>query len=101
MTNINSTMKSKNFPNVYKQAQRFANLTKELIVSGNIRRAKNCLHKAEYLFVIGTNEVKNAIVNVYVFSVTLFMEMHHYNIKQFLPKSLHSEYQKQIYSSGI
>lgn len=101
MTNINSTMKSKNFPNVYKQAQRFANLTKELIVSGNIRRAKNFLHKAEYLFVIGTNEVKNAIVNVYVFSVTLFMEMHYYNIKQFLPKSLHSEYQKQIYSSGI
>ena len=101
MTNINSTMKSKNFPNVYKQAQRFANLTKELIVSGNIRRAKSCLHKAEYLFVIGTYEMKNAIVNVYVYSVTNFMEIHHINISHILPKTLHSEYQKLIYSSGI
>lgn len=92
MTNINSTMKSKNIHNVYKQAQRFANLTKELIVSGNIRRNKNCLHMAEYLFVIGTNEMKNAIVNVYVFSVTNFMELHHTNIPHFLQKTLNSEY---------
>ncbi|HRI33202.1 MAG TPA: hypothetical protein PLD02_05580 [Saprospiraceae bacterium] len=101
MTNINSTMKSKNIPNVYKQAQRFANLTKELIVSGNNRITKNCLHKAEYLFVIGTNEMKNAIVNVYVFSVTNFMELHHTNIPHFLQKTLNSEYQKLIYSSRI
>ena len=88
MTNINSTMKSKNIHNVYKQAQRFANLTKELIVSGNIRRNKNCLHMEEYLFVIGTNEMKNAIVNVYVVSVTNFMEFHHTNIPHFLQKTL-------------
>lgn len=94
-------MKVKAIPNIYQQAQQLANLTKELILAGNIARAKSCLQKAEDIFKQGSNEMKNAIVNVYVFSVTLFMEMHHYNIKQFLPKSLHSEYQKQIYSSGI
>ena len=94
-------MKNKVIPNIYQQAQKLATLTKEFILAGNIAKAKSCLQKAEDIFKLGSTEMKNAIVNVYVFSVTVFMEMQHYNIKQFLPKSLHSEYQKQIYSSGI
>lgn len=94
-------MKVKAIPSIYQQAQQLANLTKENILAGNMTKAKTCLQKAEDIFKIEFTEMKNAIVNVYIFSVTLFMEMHHYNIKQFLPKSLHSEYQKQIYSSAI
>lgn len=101
MINIISTMNVKAIPSIYQQVQQLANLTKEHILAGNIAMAKSCLQRAEDIFKIGSTEMKNAIVNGYIFSVTLFMEMHQYNIKQFLPKSLHTEYQKQIYLSGL
>ena len=93
-------MKTQCIPNIYKQAQRFADLTKTLIMSGNIQRAKRCLQKAELIFNHGTAEVKNVITNVYVFSVSTFMEIHHCNIRNLFPESLQSEYQKQVNTSG-
>ncbi len=57
---------------IYKQAERFAETTKTAIISGNITRAKKCLSLAERLFISGSNETKNAISNVYVFSVSTF-----------------------------
>lgn len=93
-------MKAQSIPNIHKQAQRFADLTKTLIMSGNIQRAKQCLQKAEHIFNHGTLEVKNAITNVYVFSVSTFLELHHCNIRNLFPKSLQLEYQKQINNSG-
>ena len=35
---------------VYKQAERFAEITKRAIISGNINRAKKCLTLAEKLY---------------------------------------------------
>ena len=93
-------MKTNQSPNIYKQAQRCADLTKTLIMSGNIQRAKRCLQKAELIFNHGTAEVKNAITNVYVFSVSTFMELHHCNIKNLFPDSLRTEYLKQINNSS-
>lgn len=93
-------MKAQSIPTIYKQAQRFADLTKTLIMSGNIQRAKQCLQKAENIFNNGTAEVKNAITNVYVFSISTFMDLHHCNIRNLFPESLQLEYQKQINSSG-
>ena len=80
--------------------QRFADITKASIVSGNIKRAKRCLGLAERIFTLGSAEIKNAIVNVYVFSVSTFMEIHHCNIRNLFPESLQSEYKKQINTSG-
>ena len=54
---------------VYNRAERFANITKTAIISGNIVRAKKCLALAERLLATGSNETKLAISNVYVFSV--------------------------------
>ena len=79
--------------------QRFADVTKTLIIQGNIGRAKRCLNTAEEIFNKGTAEIKNVVSNVYVFSLTSFMEMHHCSIKNLFPESLKSEYQKQISSS--
>ena len=86
---------------VYKQAERFADITKKAIISGNINRAKKCLALAERLFETGSNETKNAISNVYVFSVSSFMELHHCTISNLFPKSLKAEYIKQINASGV
>ena len=87
--------------NIYKQAERFADLTKALIITGNISRAKKCFAVAEQLFETGSNETKNAISNVFLFSVSCFMELHKCNIRDLFPKSLQAEYTKQVCTSGI
>jgi hypothetical protein len=86
---------------IYKQAERFAEITKTAIITGNISRAKKCLALAESLLATGSNETKIAISNVYLFSVSSFMEMRHCNISNLFPKSLKAEYIKQINASGV
>jgi len=86
---------------VYKQAERFAEVTKTAIVSGNIARAKKCLALAERLFISGSSETKNAIANVYVLSVSTFMELRHCTISNLFPQTLKAEYIKQINTSGV
>ena len=86
---------------IYKQAERFAEITKKAIISGNINRAKKCLAVAERLFVSGSSETKNVISNVYVFSVSSFMELRHCSISNLFPPSLKTEYIKQINTSGV
>lgn len=86
---------------VYKQAERFAEITKTAIITGNINRAKKCLAMAERLFETGSSETKNAISNVYVFSVSSFMELRHCSISNLFPKSLKAEYIKQINAPGV
>ena len=86
---------------IYKQAERFAEITKKSIISGNIVRAKKCLALAERLFVTGSIETKNAISNVYVFSVSSVMEVRHCNISPLSPQTLKSEYNKQVNASGV
>jgi len=94
-------MKYNTQKNIYKQTQRFAEITKTLIMIGNINRAKHCLQIAENIYKNGSSEIKNVIINVYVFSVSSFMEIHHCNIRNLFPQSLHLEYQKQVKASGI
>ena len=94
-------MKNNPNQNIYTQMQRFADLTKELIITGNISRAKKCFAVAEKLFETGSNETKNAIANVFLFSVSCFMELHKCNIRDLFPQSLKAEYQKQVCASGI
>jgi hypothetical protein len=86
---------------VYKQAERFAEITKRAIITGNIIRAKKCLVLAEKLLETGSNETRNAISNVYIFSVSTFMELHHCTISNLFPKSLKAEYNRQINTSGV
>ena len=97
----NTNMKVDANPNIYKQAQRFADITKKLIQLGHIKLAKRCLLEAENIFLHGTTEVKNVISNIYVFSVSGFMELHRCSIKELLPPSLQTEYYKQVNTSGV
>ncbi|MGO4770436.1 hypothetical protein ACEN2I_02150 [Flavobacterium sp. W22_SRS_FK3] len=86
---------------IYKQAERFAEITKKSIISGNIFRAKRCLALAERLFISGSNETKNAISNVYVCSVSTFLEIRHCSISNLFPQTLKAECIKQINTSGL
>jgi hypothetical protein len=86
---------------IYKQAERFAEITKKAIISGNIIRAKKCLVIAEQLLETGTTETKNVISNVYVYSVSSFMELKHCSISNLFPKTLKEEYIKQINATSI
>lgn len=86
---------------IYQQADRFAEITKKAIISGNISRAKKCLEKAEQLFETGSNETKSVISNVYVYSVSTFMEIRNCSISGFFPKTLKAEYVKQINAASV
>ena len=86
---------------IYKQAERFAEITKKAIITGNINRAKKCLATAERLFISGSSETKNVISNVYIFSVSSFMELRHCTISNLFPASLKTEYSKQINISRL
>ena len=81
--------------------QRFADITKTLIMQGNINRTKHCLQIAEEIFNKGTGEIRNAVSNVYLFSVSSFMEINHINVRPLLPMNLEKEYVHQINASGI
>lgn len=81
--------------------QRFANITKQCIISGNIKRASKCLQVASQLLEQGSAEVKQAVAVVYVHTVSSFMELHHCSIRDLFPLVLRNEYHKQINTCGI
>lgn len=86
---------------IYNQAERFAEITKKLIRSGNINRAKKCLAFAERLFITGSSETKNAIATVYVLSVSSFVTVCHCTISNLLPQTLKTEYFQQLQNARI
>ncbi|GAA4758158.1 MULTISPECIES: DUF7674 family protein [Flavobacterium] len=87
--------------NLIKKMERFAEVTVNSLKLGKMVRAKRCFALAEDLFQKGNAEVKNAISNVYLYSVSHYLELNHFTMKQFLPVELHKEYVKQINTSGV
>lgn len=81
--------------------QRFANITKQCIISGNIKRASRCLQVASQLLEQGSDEVKQVVAVVYVHAVSSFMELHHCSIRELFPQSLRNEYLKQVNTGGL
>lgn len=94
-------MKANEGLTIYQQAQHYAEVTKNLIANGNIVRAKKCFQLAENIFVNGPSEIKNVVSNIYLYSVTRFMEMQRYNVRGLLPDTLRNEYIKQVNTSGL
>lgn len=86
---------------IYEKAERFAEITKTAIITGNITRAKKCLAVAEQLFKTGSNDTKIAVTNVYFLSIATFMEVKNCKISNLFPKTLQDEYVKQIIISRM
>ena len=90
--------------NVYKVMQVFANYTKQLAVTGNLKEVKHCFNVAEKLINEGNNIVKNGIFNCYLFSVSTVMDLTSpvsQTIKNLLTDSLRKEYYRQTGASCI
>jgi hypothetical protein len=83
------------------KAAQFAEVTKKFIKTGHIARAKKCLDIAELLFTTGSNETRTAIGNVYVNSVSTFMEIHNCTVSKLFPPTLKREYIAQVNTSGV
>ena len=92
-------MKNRSKQSIYIRMHRFAGITRQLILNGNIARAKKCLKIAENILKLGNNIERNAISNVFVFEVSTFLEIHRYNGPVLLPALLQAEYIKQVNSS--
>jgi hypothetical protein len=88
--------------NLIKIIDGFARYTIDLIKKGNLSAIKNCFGAAEQMLTDGSSEVRNAIENVYMFSISIFFDMAHAvsnQVKELLPAQLMEEYHKQIYTS--
>lgn len=83
------------------RAVQFAELTKGFIRNGQISRAKKCLDMAELLFKNGNSETRSAIGNIYVSSVSTFMEIRNCSIAKLFPPMLKQEYVMQVNTSGV
>ncbi len=85
----------------YKRAQRLAELTKVIIVQDNITRLKRYFVLAEKIYVAGNTEIKNAVLNVFLFSVSSFIEINKPRAINLLPEILRQQYYKQVITFGI
>ncbi len=81
---------------IYRQAAFYADLTKHLIIHGQLLRVKRCLAVAEKIFSQGNAEMKNAVINVYMYSIISFLEQQHCNIRNLLTGELKDAYIKQL-----
>jgi len=87
--------------NIYQRMQSFAALTKTLWVMGNMPRVARCLLLAEKRFLSGNAEMRNAISNVYLYSVSAFMEQNRCRASVLLPPALQAAYFRQINTSSL
>lgn len=100
----NKKMKTQQSKNLYKVMQRFADLTSKFILEGNINRAARCFKIADKLMTTGNIIIKNAVSNVYVYSLSLILDKrdeHYDEVMNVLPFSLKKEYENQSIGYGI
>lgn len=96
-------MKTQNSKNLYKAMQRFADITIGFMVQGKFNRASKCLLTADRLFNSGNNLIKNAISNVFVYSLSRVLDKHDElstKILEMMPFSLKNEYDLQVNTTG-
>lgn len=100
----NELEKLSNSNNIYKTMECFVDFTKLLICKGNLKEVKHCFNVAEKMLENGNNTVKNAIENVYVYSlgtVVALSTLTTNQLKEIFTGSLRKEYNKQVCASGI
>jgi hypothetical protein len=87
------------YPDGYKIMHRFADYTMELIKTGNLNPLRECFKTSDFLLREGNGEIKNAVENVFIFSLALFLDASNAlsrQVKDLLPASLREEYKRQL-----
>jgi len=98
----NELEKLPNLNNVYKTMQCFAEFTKRLANKKNLTAVKNCFNLAERMLEQGNNTVKNAVENIYVFSLSALIDMVspiQEQVKKMLPENIKNVHLKQVMTS--
>lgn len=84
--------------------QQLADITKKCILTRNFQRAERCLAIADRLMRTGNTKIKDAVANVFVYSVTLRLETlrreERERVFRLFPASLKAEYVHQINTTG-
>jgi hypothetical protein len=89
---------------LYKSIQGFADSSLKLCEEEKFEKLKQFLIVALRLFKEGNETVRNAIVNVYLYTLSRYMDEQPHGgkrIEPFLPQELRIEYGKMHYTSGI
>jgi hypothetical protein len=89
---------------IYQNVRLLADLTVKLIEERDLRLVRKCFVVAEKLLKEGSQTTKNAIENVFVYSVTTRTEKQDYSrneVLPLLPAALKAEYQRQTHTACI
>lgn len=86
---------------IYDKLQSIAAVTHDLIIQGNIQKAKRFLALIDTWYSIGTNEIRNSIANEFILPFTTSLEMQYHLLAGLLPANLRKEYYQQINTTGI
>lgn len=88
---------------IYKTMECFVEYTKRLITQGMFNKVKDCFRLAERMLAEGNYTVKNAIENVYVYSLGIVLELSastSNTLKESFNGTLRREYYRQVCASG-
>lgn len=86
----------------YKNMEWFLSYTKHLIEIDKQEEVKLCFSLADKLWTEGDFTVKNAVENVFVYSLGTLLDLQRsQHIKEIFKESLHTIYLKQVMASGI
>lgn len=91
--------------NVFKRIQCFANFTRNKVVVHDFKVVKKCFSTIENIYIKGDIAVKDAIKNVFVYSLSLIMQgcnrKERKQIHSMMPLTLYTAFFNQVLKSGI
>ncbi len=79
---------------------RLASITKIFLSTGQNDRAEKCIELASRLYESGGSELRNAVANVYLYTLTLYIEVRRLGSKNLLTPALLNEYRQQVAACG-
>jgi hypothetical protein len=88
----------------YQSMQKFADVSQQLCNNGNYTKLEKLIRVAFRLFKEGNETVRNAVVNVYLFSLSHALDRNkdaRVWIEPFMPRELRIEYARLHYISGV
>jgi len=89
---------------VYKVVQTFVDFTRQLLATGNLKEVRHCFSIAETLILEGNAGVKNALENVYVYSIGTVVALSSLKtnvLKELFNGALKKEYNRQMCANRI
>lgn len=101
---INPELEKTHAVSIYRSLKCFADLTRQLACKGNLKEVKHCFSVAEKMLCEGNSHVKDAVVSVYLFSMSTLLDFATplaVTVRSMMSGTLKEEYKRQVLSHGI